>query len=145
MISLVQRVIEAKVHIGNKEFSSIGSGLLVLVCIEDSDTNESLARMSEKLINFKMIDDSKGITSCSLKETKEEVLIVSQFTLSAITNKGNKPTFHKAAKPDKAKLMYDEFVNLFKKEHRFVKEGKFGASMNISLINKGPVTFNFKT
>ena len=145
MISLVQRVIEAKVHIGNKEFSSIGSGLLVLVCIEDSDTNESVARMSEKLINFKMIDDSKGITSCSLKETKEEVLIVSQFTLSAITNKGNKPTFHKAAKPDKAKLMYDEFVNLFKKEHRFVKEGKFGVSMNISLINKGPVTFNFKT
>ena len=145
MISLVQRVIEAKVHIGNKEFSSIGSGLLVLVCIEDSDTNESVARMSEKLINFKMIDDSKGITSCSLKETKEEVLIVSQFTLSAITNKGNKPTFHKAAKPDKAKLMYDEFVNFIKKEHQFVKEGKFGASMNISLINKGPVTFNFKT
>ena len=145
MISLVQRVIEAKVHIGNKEFSSIGSGLLVLVCIEDSDTNESVARMSEKLINFKMIDDSKGITSCSLKETKEEVLIVSQFTLSAITNKGNKPTFHKAAKPDKAKLMYDEFVNFFKKEHQFVKEVKFGVSINISLINKGPVTFNFKT
>ena len=121
MISLVQRVLEAKVHIDNKEFSSIGSGLLILICIEDSDTNESVARMSEKFINFKMIDDSKGITSCSLKETKEEVLIVSQFTLSAITNKGNKPTFHKAAKPDKAKLMYDEFVNFFKKEHQFVK------------------------
>ena len=145
MISLVQRVIEAKVHIGNKEFSSIGSGLLVLVCIEDSDTNESVARMSEKLINFKMIDDSKGITSCSLKETKEEVLIVSQFTLSAITNKGNKPTFHKAAKPDKAKLRSDGFGHFFKEEHQFVKEEKFGASMNISLINKGPVTFNFKT
>ena len=145
MISLVQRVLEAKVHIDNKEFSSIGSGLLVLICIEDSDTNESIAKMSEKLLNFKMIDGLKGITSCSLKDTKEEVLIVSQFTLSAITNKGNKPTFHKAAKPDKAKLMYDEFVNFFKKEHQFVKEGKFGASMNISLINKGPVTFNFKT
>ena len=78
-------------------------------------------------------------------DTKEEVLIVSQFTLSAITNRGNKPTFHKAAKPDKAKLMYYKFVDLFKKEHQFVKEGKFGASMNISLINKGPVTFNFKT
>ena len=145
MISLVQRVLEAKVHIDNKEFSSIGSGLLVLICIEDSDTNESIARMSEKLLNFKMLDGSKGITSCSLKQTEEEVLIVSQFTLSAITDKGNKPTFHKAAKPEKAKLLYDEFVNLFKKGHQLVKEGKFGASMNISLINKGPVTFNFKT
>ena len=145
MISLVQRVLEAKVHIGNKELSSIGSGLLVLICIEDSDTNESIAKMSEKLLNFKMIDGSKGITSRSLKDSKEEVLIVSQFTLSAITNKGNKPTFHKAAKPDKAKLMYDKFVDLFKKEYQFVKQGKFGASMNISSINKGPVTFNFKT
>ena len=81
------------------------SGLLVLICIEDSDTNESIAKMSEKLLNFKMIDGSKGITSRSLKDSKEEVLIVSQFTLSAITNKGNKPTFHKAAKPDKAKLI----------------------------------------
>lgn len=145
MISLVQRVLEAKVHIENREFSAIKGGLLIFVCIEDSDTNESIQKMSEKLLNFKMLDGSKGIASCSLKETEEEVLIVSQFTLSAITDKGNKPTFHKAAKPEKAKLLYDEFVNLFKKDHQLVKEGKFGASMNISLINKGPVTFNFKT
>ena len=145
MISLVQRVLEAKVYIDNIEFSSIGSGLLVLICIEDSDTNESISKMSEKLLNFKMIDGSKGITSRSLKDSKEEVLIVSQFTLSAITNKGNKPTFHKAAKPDKAKLMYDKFVNEFKKIFPNVKEGKFGSYMEISLVNKGPVTFNFKT
>ena len=145
MISLVQRVLEAKVHIDNKEFSTIKSGLLIFLCIEDTDTNESILKMSEKLLNFKMLDGLNGIASCSLKETEEEVLIVSQFTLSAITDKGNKPTFHKAAKPEKAKLLYDEFVNLFKKDHQLVKEGKFGASMNISLINKGPVTFNFKT
>ena len=145
MISLVQRVLEAKVLIENREFSAIKGGLLIFVCIEDSDTNESIQRMSEKLLNFKMLDGSKGIASSSLKETEEEVLIVSQFTLSAITDKGNKPIFHKAAKPEKAKLLYDEFVNLFKKGHQLVKEGKFGASMNISLINKGPVTFNFKT
>ena len=145
MISLVQRVLEAKVYIENREFSAIKGGLLIFVCIEDSDTNESIQKMSEKLLNFKMLDGSKGIASFSLKETEEEVLIVSQFTLSAITDKGNKPTFHKAAKPEKAKLLYYEFVNLFKKDHQLVKEGKFGASMNISLINKGPVTFNFKT
>ena len=145
MISLVQRVLEAKVHIENREFSAIKGGLLIFVCIEDNDTNESIQKMCEKLLNFKMLDGLNGIASCSLKETEEEVLIVSQFTLSAITDKGNKPTFHKAAKPEKAKLLYDEFVNQFKKGHQLVKEGKFGAAMNISLINKGPVTFNFKT
>mgnify|MGYP001473077600 CR=1 FL=1 len=74
MISLVQRVLEAKVHIENREFSAIKGGLLIFVCIEDSDTNESIQKMSEKLINFKMLDGSKGIASCSLKETKEEWL-----------------------------------------------------------------------
>ena len=135
MISLVQRVLEAKVNIDNKEYSSIGSGLLVLICIEDSDTSESIAKMSEKLLNFKMIDGSKGITSCSLKDTKEEVLIVSQFTLSAITNKGNKPTFHKAAKPDKAKLMYDKFVDLFKKSTSVRKRGEVW-SINEYFVDK---------
>ena len=144
MISLVQRVLEAKVHIENREFSAIKGGLLIFVCIEDSDTNESIQRMSEKLLNFKMLDGSKGIASCSLKETEEEVLIVSQFTLAAITNKGSKPSFHKAAKPEDAKLLYDKFVNEFKKAFNKVEIGKFGAFMEIALVNKGPVTFNFK-
>ena len=72
-------------------------------------------------------------------------MIVSQFTLAAITNKGNKPSFHKAAKPEDAKLLYDEFMTEFKKVFLRVEEGKFGAFMEIALVNKGPITFNFKT
>ena len=100
--------------------------------------------MAHKIFNFKMLDGSKGITSLSLKNSDEEILIISQFTLAAITNKGSKPSFHKAAKPDDAKLLYDEFVGEFKKLSNKVKEGKFGAFMEVSMNNKGPVTFNFK-
>ena len=101
--------------------------------------------MTEKIINFKMFEGPKGITSKSLKDSDEEVLIVSKFTLAAITNKGTKPSFHKAAKPDDAKLMYDKFLIEFRNSFSKVEEGKFGAFMEINLVNKGPVTFNFKT
>ena len=100
--------------------------------------------MTDKLITFRMLDGPKGITSRSLKDSDEEVLIVSQFTLAAITNKGSKPSFHKAAKTDDAKLLYDKFVNEFKKTSLRVEEGNFGAFMEINLVNNGPVTFNFK-
>ena len=101
--------------------------------------------MFDKILNFRMLDGSMGITSRSIKESDEEVLIISQFTLAAITNKGSKPSFHKASKPGEAKLLYDEFVNRFSKSYSRVKQGKFGALMEIKLVNKGPVTFNFKT
>ena len=92
-----------------------------------------------------MLDGPKGISSKSLKDSNEEVLIVSQFTLDANKNKGTKPSFHKAAKPDEAKLLYDKFLTEFRNSFPKVKEGKFGAFMEINLVNKGPVTFNFKT
>ena len=101
--------------------------------------------MIDKILNFRMLDGSMGITSRSIKESDEEVLIISQFTLAAITNKGSKPSFHKASKPGEAKLLYDKFVNRFSKSYSRVKQGKFGALMEIKLVNKGPVTFNFKT
>ena len=82
--------------------------------------------------------------SASLKKLKEDILIISQFTLAAVTNKGNKPSFHKAAPPEKAKEVYEEFVNIFKESASNVKTGKFGEIMNVNLINNGPVTFNFR-
>ena len=114
--------------------------------ISTQTTNLKEAKeMANVITNFKMLDGSKGITSISLKDSDEEVLIVSQFTLAAVTNRGSKPSFHRAAKHEDAKLMYDKFVNEFKKIFPNVKEGKFGSYMEIALVNKGPVTFNFKT
>ena len=119
--------------------------LLIFICIEQDDTQQTIKDMVNKIINFRILEGSKGITSKALKDSEEEVLIVSQFTLAAITNKGNKPSFHKAAKPEDAKLLYDEFMTEFKKVFLRVEEGKFGAFMEIALVNKGPITFNFKT
>ena len=144
MLATVQRVSKAEVIIEDKTYSSIANGLLVLMCVEDNDTEKTTKEMVNKIINFRMLDGPKGITSKALKDSEEAVLIVSQFTLAAITNKGSKPSFHKAAKPEDAKLLYDEFVSEFKKAFNKVKVGKFGAFMEIALVNKGPVTFNFK-
>ena len=145
MLAIVQRVSSAEIIIDNQTFSSIESGCLVFACIEANDSFEQVKEMTDKIINFRMLDGPKGITSRSLKDSNEEALIVSQFTLAAITNKGTKPSFHKAAKPDEAKLLYDKFLIEFKSLFPKVKEGKFGAFMEINLVNNGPVTFNFKT
>ena len=145
MLATVQRVSSAEIVIDGEIFTFIGDGCLMFVCVEKDDVSQNINNMVNKLLNFRMLDGPKGITSSSLNDSGKEVLIVSQFTLAAITNKGNKPSFHKAAEPDNAKLMYDEFVREFKKSFPNVKEGKFGAFMEISLTNIGPVTFNFKT
>jgi D-tyrosyl-tRNA(Tyr) deacylase len=145
LLATVQRVSSAQIIIEDKTFSSIGNGCLLFVCVEKNDDSQTVKEMVNKIINFRMLDGSKGITTLSLKDSDEEVLIVSQFTLAAITNKGSKPSFHKAAKPDEAKLLYDEFVSEFRNSYTKVKEGKFGAFMEIALTNKGPVTFNFNT
>tara|TARA_Y100000741_G_scaffold327944_1_gene280852 strand:- start:21 stop:458 length:438 start_codon:yes stop_codon:yes gene_type:complete len=144
LLATVQRVSKAEVIIEDKTYSSIANGLLVLMCVEDNDTEKTTKEMVNKIINFRMLDGPKGITSKAIKDSEEAVLIVSQFTLAAITNKGSKPSFHKAAKPEDAKLLYDKFVSEFKKAFNKVEVGKFGAFMEIALVNKGPVTFNFK-
>tara|TARA_X000000368_G_scaffold123241_1_gene96606 strand:+ start:214 stop:651 length:438 start_codon:yes stop_codon:yes gene_type:complete len=144
LLATVQRVSKAEVIIEDKTYSSIANGLLVLMCVEDNDNEKTTKEMVNKIINFRMLDGPKGITSKALKDSEEAVLIVSQFTLAAITNKGSKPSFHKAAKPEDAKLLYDKFVSEFKKAFNKVEVGKFGAFMEIALVNKGPVTFNFK-
>ena len=144
MLATVQRVSKAEVIVEDNTYSSIANGLLVFVCVEENDTEKTAKEMVNKIINFRMLDGPRGITSKALKDSEEAVLIVSQFTLAAITNKGSKPSFHKAAKPDDAKLLYDKFVSEFKKAFNKVEVGKFCAFMEIALVNKGPVTFNFK-
>ena len=145
MLATIQIVSKAEVFVEGNSFSSIKNGILILVCIERNDNSTAVTEMVNRIINFRMLEGPKGAISRSLKESNEEVLIVSQFTLAAITDCGNKPSFHKAAKPSEAKLLYDEFVTTFSKLFSRVKTGKFGAYMDISITNKGPVTFNFKT
>ena len=145
MIATVQRVSEAKVEINNSIYSEIGEGVLILLCVERDDDSKQAIKMSDKILNFCILEGDSRIMSASLKELEEDVMIISQFTLAAITNKGNKPSFHKAAKPNKAKKIYDQFVQIFKDSSLNVQTGKFGEIMNITLTNKGPITFNFRT
>jgi D-tyrosyl-tRNA(Tyr) deacylase len=145
VIATVQRVSEAKVEINNNIYSEIGEGVLILLCVESEDNLDQAVKMSEKILNFCILEGDRGIMSASLRELEEDVMIISQFTLAAITNKGNKPSFHKAAKPHKAKEIYDEFVQIFRDSSLNVQTGKFGEIMNITLTNQGPITFNFRT
>ena len=145
MIATVQRVSEAKVEINNSIYSEIGDGVLILLCVERDDDSKQAIKMSDKILNFCILEGDGGTMSASLRELEEDVMIISQFTLAAITNKGNKPSFHKAAKPNKAKEIYDQFVQIFKDSSLNVQTGKFGEIMNITLTNKGPITFNFRT
>ena len=145
MIATVQRVSEAKVEINNSIYSEIGDGVLILLCVERDDDSKQAIKMSDKILNFCILEGDSGTMSASLRELEEDIMIISQFTLAAITNKGNKPSFHKAAKPNKAKEIYDQFVQIFKDSSLNVQTGKFGEIMNITLTNKGPITFNFRT
>lgn len=145
MIATVQRVSEAKVEINNSIYSEIGEGVLILLCVESDDDSQQAIKMSDKILNFCILEGNNGTMSASLRELEEDVMIISQFTLAAITNKGNKPSFHKAAKPNKAKEIYNQFVQIFKDSSLNVQTGKFGEIMNITLTNKGPITFNFRT
>ena len=145
MIATVQRVSEAKVEINNSIYSEIGDGVLILLCVERDDDSKQAIKMSDKILNFCILEGDSGTMSASLRELEEDVMIISQFTLAAITNKGNKPSFHKAAKPNKAKEIYNQFVQIFKDSSLNVQTGKFGEIMNITLTNKGPITFNFRT
>jgi len=145
VIATVQRVSEAKVEINNNIYSEIGEGVLILLCVESGDNTDHAVKMSEKILNFCILEGDRGTMSASLRDLEEDVMIISQFTLAAITNKGNKPSFHKAAKPHKAKEIYDEFVQIFRDSSLNVQTGKFGEIMNITLTNQGPITFNFRT
>ena len=145
MIATVQRVSKAKVEINNTTYSEIGEGVLILLCVESDDDSVQAIKMTDKILNFCILEGDSGTMSASLRELQEDVMIISQFTLAAITNKGNKPSFHKAAKPNKAKEIYDQFVQIFKDSSLNVQTGKFGEIMNITLTNKGPITFNFRT
>jgi D-tyrosyl-tRNA(Tyr) deacylase len=144
LLATVQRVSSAEIHINGLKHASINQGVVIFICIESSDVSKNVIKMKNKIYSFSILEDDINTMSTSLQNLNEDIMIVSQFTLAAITSKGTKPSFHKSAKPEDAKLLYYEFVNEFKKETNKLVEGIFGESMDIKLTNKGPITFNFK-
>ena len=143
---VIQKVTQASVSIENQTVASIDKGLLVLVGIEDTDTNDDIAWLSAKIVNLRVFDDDNGVMNLSVKEVEGQVLIVSQFTLHASTKKGNRPSYIKAARPEVAIPIYEAFIkqveSLLGKK---VSTGQFGAMMQVSLCNDGPVTILIDT
>lgn len=143
---VLQKVTQASVVIENHTVASINKGLLVLVGIEDTDTNDDIAWLSAKIVNLRVFDDDKGVMNLSVKDVEGEVLIVSQFTLHASTKKGNRPSYIRAARPEVAIPIYEAFIKhtetLLGKP---IPTGQFGAMMQVSLCNDGPVTILIDT
>lgn len=138
---VVQRVTKASVEIENKVKSNIEKGLLVFVGIVDEDSKDDITWICNKLCNLRIFDDEDGVMNLSIKDIKGEFLIISQFTLHASTKKGNRPSYIKAAKPDYAIPMYNDFVKKLEEQiETKVQTGKFGADMKVELLNDGPVT-----
>ena len=138
---LVQRVKRASVTIDGEIFSVIGPGLLVLLGIEETDTDEDSAWLTSKLVNLRVFNDSNGVMNISVHEAGNEIMVISQFTLHASTKKGNRPSYIRAARPEKAIPLYESFIG--KTEGllgRKVVTGRFGAMMEVELVNDGPVT-----
>jgi len=140
MRAVIQRVKEAKVKIKNEMVGQIGKGLLVLLGIKDGDTEKDTRFLAEKILNLRIFPDKQGKMNLSLLDAKGEILIVSQFTLYGDCKKGRRPSFLEAAPPETAKTLYEKFINEIKKSGLKTQTGKFGAFMEVELINDGPVT-----
>lgn len=146
MRAVVQRVSEASVTVEGKVISSIRTGLLVLLGIEEADTEEDIEWLSNKIANLRIFNDDNGVMNRSLLEVNGEAIVVSQFTLHASTKKGNRPSYIRAAKPDVAIPLYEKFMTVFEnKLGKKVGTGVFGADMKVSLLNDGPVTIIIDT
>lgn len=138
---LIQRVTEAKCHIGGKLFSEIGKGLVVLVGIGNDETAEDLEWLTKKLVQLRIFDDEAGVMNRSVIDIKGDIMVVSQFTLHAMTKKGNRPSWIKAAPEAVSRPLYEDFVAQVESAlGRKVATGIFGADMQIALTNDGPVT-----
>lgn len=138
---VLQRVSEASVSINNKTVSKTGSGMLLLLGIEEADNFEDVGWLVKKVINLRIFDDENGVMNRSLIDTGGEILVVSQFTLHASTKKGNRPSYIKAARPETAIPLYQKFIETLQTSlSTIVQTGEFGAMMQVQLINDGPVT-----
>jgi D-tyrosyl-tRNA(Tyr) deacylase len=141
MRAVIQRVSEASVTVDQKIEGKIAEGLLIFLGIVPEDTSEDLEWLSKKIVNLRIFDDNRGVMNLSLKEQNGAALVVSQFTLYAQTKKGNRPSYIKAARPDIAIPLYQQFIMQLENDlGKEIQTGIFGANMQVSLLNDGPVT-----
>ena len=146
MIAVIQRVSSASVTIEQVVKASIGAGLLVLVGIEDADNAEDIDWLAAKIVNLRIFEDDQGVMNVSVKDAAGDMIVVSQFTLQASTKKGNRPSYIKAAKPEVAVPLYNQFVQAVEMQlTKAVQTGEFGTDMKVALVNDGPVTIIIDT
>lgn len=146
MKAVIQRVSQSSVTINNEIVAKIQQGVLVLVGIEDADNQEDINWLTSKIANLRIFEDENEVMNLSLKDIDGEMIVVSQFTLHALTKKGNRPSYIKASKPEIAIPLYESFVQQMEIElGKKVQTGQFGADMKVSLVNDGPVTIIIDT
>jgi D-tyrosyl-tRNA(Tyr) deacylase len=146
MRAVIQRVTRASVTVEEKITGTIKDGLLVLLGIEDEDTNEDIEWLSGKIVNLRIFDDTSGVMNISVKDIYGDILLVSQFTLHASTKKGNRPSYIRASKPGFAIPMYEKMITRLERDlGKKIQTGIFGAMMKVELLNVGPVTIVIDT
>jgi len=144
MIALIQRVSEASVSVKGKTVVSIGKGLLVLLGMEKNDSTQEADRIAEKLLRCRVFEDDNGRLNLDVSAINGEVLVVPNFTLAADTKKGNRPGFSTALEANKAEPLFDYLIQQLERSHPLIKQGVFGANMQVNLVNDGPVTISLK-
>lgn len=142
MRGIIQRVSSASVAVSGKEVGQIERGILVLLAIQKEDTQALSDKLLAKILNYRIFPDHKGHMNLSLRDIQGGLLVISQFTLAADTQKGLRPSFSSAAAPPLAENLYNHFVATAKDQHPIVEQGVFAADMKVSLVNDGPVTFD---
>ena len=145
MIAVLQRVTTGKVKIGDRIVGDIDNGLVILLGVHRDDKEEDIIFLADKVIGLRIFNDNNGKMNISLQDAEGSVLVISQFTLCGDWRKGRRPSFTKAADPDKGKLLYNGFIDAVRSRGINVETGEFGAAMEVSLVNSGPVTFVLDT
>ena len=149
MIALLQRVSEASVVVNENSSDArvtgaIGRGILVFIAVEKGDTETQSDRLLQRILNYRIFEDQDGRMNLNLRQAGGQLLLVSQFTLAANTNKGNRPSFTQAAEPDEGRRLFDYLLESARRQLGQVPSGEFGAHMQVSLVNDGPVTFSLR-
>ena len=145
MIALLQRVTEATVEVNGKKIAEIGPGLLVFIAVEKNDTEVQVNRLASRVVNYRVFPDHQGRMNLDVRQAGGELLLVPQFTLAADTDKGNRPSFTPAASHEDGQRLFQDFAGVAGSLFPRVCSGQFGADMQVSLVNDGPVTFWLQT